>query len=163
MVPDLGWRLQIYERDRPVKVSIVLVAEDDVSLRVSITLLLQSLGCEVHACSDGHSAALWMKEWMRTADIGKRVCILTDLEMSPGDGLELLSELKALERQWTAKWGTDHTPWVTIVTSAREGGERLAIQAGADLFLKKPFVPSALIECVPKAFVRLNSTQIVKN
>ena len=74
----------------PERISRVLVVEDDVPHLEAMTRRMQELGLEVLPCSDSRDAL--------KALLDQRFDLLvTDLQMAPMDGLELLRVVRMLE------------------------------------------------------------------
>ncbi len=110
----------------------LLLIEDDLDLGASLQQALRGAG--------------FSSEWLRTAADARRFasagghdCVLLDLGLPDGHGLELL-------RQWRrAGLGTP----LIIITASDALGERLAgLDEGADDFIVKPFVVDELISRV---------------
>ncbi|MDE2145571.1 MAG: response regulator [Burkholderiales bacterium] len=100
----------------------VLVVEDEAEIRRFVRLALQAEGCEVHE-ADGLQRGL-IEAGSRRPDL-----VVLDLGLPDGDGVDFVREL----RQWSAA--------AVIVLSARSGeaDKILALDAGADDYLVKPF------------------------
>jgi len=107
----------------------VLIVEDDASLREALTDTLELSGYEVLEAADG-AAALRLLE-------GRRVgLVVSDVQMKPMDGEQLLREIK---RRW---------PGLPVLLMTAYGMiERAvaAMRAGACNYLPKPFEPEALV------------------
>lgn len=110
----------------------LLLIEDDLDLGFSLQQALRGAG--------------FTSEWLRTASDAERFvaqsvhdCVLLDLGLPDGHGLELL-------RRWRAQGNT--TPLI-IITASDTLGERLqGLDAGADDFLVKPFAVEELVSRV---------------
>jgi two-component system, OmpR family, response regulator QseB len=107
----------------------LLLVEDDLDLGASLTQALQGAGFAV--------------EWLRTATDAKRFaalgqhdCVLLDLGLPDGHGLNLL-------RQWRAAGMA--TPLIVITASDALGDRLAGLDQGADDFLVKPFAVQELI------------------
>ncbi len=112
----------------------VLVAEDDAALRDALVDTLRFAGCRVTAVADG-SAALAALETERPG------LLLTDVQMAPTDGHELLLKVRA-------RW-----PEVPVVLITAYGTIERAVAAmrdGAAEYLVKPFDADALIGLVER-------------
>jgi two-component system response regulator FlrC len=112
----------------------VLVAEDDPALRDALVDTLRFAGCRVTAVADG-SAALAALEHERPG------LLLTDVQMAPTDGHELLLRVRA-------RW-----PEVPVVLITAYGTIERAVAAmrdGAAEYLVKPFDADALISLVER-------------
>ena len=112
----------------------VLVAEDDPALRDALVDTLRFAGCRVTVVADG-SAALAALETERPG------LLLTDVQMAPTDGYELLLRVRA-------RW-----PEVPVVLITAYGSIERAVAAmrdGAADYLVKPFDADALIGLVER-------------
>ncbi len=110
----------------------VLVVEDDASLREALQDALLEAGCHVLTAEDGSKAMLVME---RQA-VG---LVVSDVQMSPMDGWELLSQLR-----------NKHAD-IPVVLMTAYGSIEQAVQAmrgGAVDYLAKPFEVDALLEMV---------------
>lgn len=105
----------------------ILIVEDDMDLGRALLSNMKQ---------EGHSA-LWVRKLAdaRTVLDLEVDCVLLDLGLPDGDGLDLLRS-----------WRTSHTQVPIIVITAREAlGDRLAgLDGGADDFIIKPFAMSEL-------------------
>jgi two-component system, OmpR family, response regulator QseB len=107
----------------------LLLVEDDLDLGPSLQQALRGAG--------------FTSEWLRTAASAEQFgaqthydCVLLDLSLPDGHGLDLL-------RRWRAQGRG--TPLI-IITASDTLGERLSgLEAGADDFLVKPFAVEELI------------------
>ena len=112
----------------------VLVAEDDAALRDALADTLRFAGCRVTAVADG-SAALAALEAERPG------LLLTDVQMAPTDGHELLLRVRS-------RW-----PEIPVVLITAYGTIERAVAAmrdGAADYLVKPFDADALIGLVER-------------
>jgi len=112
----------------PERISRVLVVEDDVPHLEAMTRRMQELGLEVLPCSDSRDAL--------KALLDQRFDLLvTDLQMAPMDGLELLRVVRMLEYRLPV-----------IVVTKRNAIE--ALNLGANRLLERPYEEAALVEMV---------------
>ena len=122
---------------------VVLVIEDDVSLRDLYCEALQSEGCAIHTASDGVEG---MEQFRMIApDI-----VLMDLMMPRMDGWQTLEEVRKISG----------CP-VIIVTGqgTTEDTIKGLLEAGADDYLVKPFSVAELVARV-KAMTRRSSPRV---
>jgi CheY-like chemotaxis protein len=112
----------------------VLIADDDVMMRVLIDAAIEADGYEVIESENGDEA--WALLRAHRPEIA-----LLDVQMSGRTGLELTSQI----RQDPALAGT-----AVIIVSAKTGQGDVAAgyAAGADHYVTKPFSPNALAEIV---------------
>lgn len=111
----------------------VLIADDDSAILDSITLLLEELGYSVETSVNGETIS---KLQDNLPDI-----LLLDIWMSGRDGRDICRKLKEQSH-------TKHIPIIMI--SANKDTEKIALQAGADDFLAKPFDINDLYQKIEK-------------
>lgn len=104
------------------QVAKILIAEDHLDSQDALRILLEAAHYQVVVAADGRTA-------MNAAMEEIPDLILMDIMMPELDGLEVTRRLR--EHQSTMK-----IPIIAV--TAMEGGQRLALEAGADDFLSKP-------------------------
>jgi two-component system response regulator HydG len=110
----------------------ILVVEDDAAMRGLLLKVLRQNGFAVAEASDGREAVGLLASG--TFDL-----ILSDIRMSPVNGLGLASQAKELSP----------APMVLLMTAyGEENGAREARTAGADGYMSKPFAMNALLRTV---------------
>jgi CheY-like chemotaxis protein len=100
----------------------ILVAEDHLDSRDALRALLEAFGYDVVVAVNGRQAV----------DVALSACpdlILMDIMMPELDGFEATRELRRHER-------TARTPIIAV--TAMEGAHHLAMQAGANDYVRKP-------------------------
>jgi len=108
----------------------VLVAEDDRTTRVLLTRTLEQWGYEVTAVADGEQAA---EEFARSSPR----MLISDWEMPLLDGPGLCQRIRR-------RAGTNHV-FILLLTSHTDSDRIVqGLEAGADDFVTKPFVPAEL-------------------
>ena len=114
----------------------ILVAEDDNDVALLITQMLKNQGYRFHWAHNGRDAYEYIKENMPRL-------IITDIMMPEMDGLELIKAIRRNE-------DTAHLP-IIVVSARTENNDRLAgFNAGAEVYLGKPFIPDELLMMVRK-------------
>lgn len=114
----------------------VLVAEDDEDVALLITQMLKNEGYCYHWAENG-------KEAMETIARKQPQLIITDIMMPQMDGIELIKNIRADEN-------TNHIP-IIVVSARTENNDRLiGLDAGAEVYLGKPFIPDELLIMVRK-------------
>ena len=114
----------------------ILVAEDDKDVALLITQMLKNQGYRFHWAHNGRDAYEYIKENMPRL-------IITDIMMPEMDGLELIKAIRGNE-------DTAHLP-IIVVSARTENNDRLAgFDAGAEVYLGKPFIPDELLMMVRK-------------
>ncbi len=110
----------------------VLIAEDDAVSRRILRSMVESLGHECLATSDGLEA--W-ETYQSTADIE---VVISDWMMPNMDGLELCRRVRGLDREGYTFF---------IFLTALGGREHLleGMQAGADEYLTKPLAQNSCV------------------
>jgi chemotaxis protein histidine kinase CheA/ActR/RegA family two-component response regulator len=126
----------VMRRRMAVQRTRVLVVDDALSVRRSMEQLLQDAGYEVISAADGFLALEALRS--QTPAI-----VLTDLEMPNLNGLELTKRLRELPQFMG-------TPVVMITSRASDKHRDLAVEAGVDLYLTKPYTDAVLIEHVKR-------------
>ncbi len=114
----------------------VLVVDDALSVRRSMEQLLEDAGYEVVSAADGFLALEVVRSKMPAI-------VLTDLEMPNLNGLELTKRLRELPQFMG-------TPIVMITSRASDKHRGMAIEAGVDLYLTKPYTDATLIEHIKR-------------
>jgi CheY-like chemotaxis protein/anti-sigma regulatory factor (Ser/Thr protein kinase) len=124
----------IETRIAPLK---VLVAEDNAINREIIALLLEPFDTELTFAVDGVEA-------LEAAKSHQFELVLMDLKMPRMDGLEATRQLRAWERQISAR----RTPIICLSASSPETVLQSVLDAGADAFLGKPINVAELIGAI---------------
>ena len=113
----------------------VLIADDEEFIRRLVTTTLEDVaGVHLIEARDGVEAV----------EVAARECpalILLDIAMPRLDGIEACRLLRAAP-------ATRTTPIVMLTAHAGEEDEARAIDAGADRYLTKPYLPSQLLTIV---------------
>lgn len=113
----------------------VLIVDDDPFIRKLIATTLEDVaGFELHEAGDGEEA-------LAVADAIAPSLIFLDIDMPRRDGISACAELR---RRDAGRGATI----VMLTASAGEEYEQGARDAGADLFLTKPFSPLDLLRLV---------------
>ncbi|MEZ4382638.1 MAG: PAS domain S-box protein [Nannocystaceae bacterium] len=109
----------------------VLVAEDEPVNRLIVTTMLESLGCEVDAVTDGRAA-------VERAGVGY-AAIMMDCRMPVLDGLAASQAIRALAGPVAG------TPIVALTANAMEGDRERCLAAGMNDFMAKPVTLEQLV------------------
>ena len=114
----------------------ILVVDDSVGIRAAITMTLSSAGFEVIEAGDGEAALIELDQ--------RRVhLIISDLNMPGMDGMTLLRRVKVQQ-------STRYLPFIMLTTEDSEQIKREGFEAGARVWLTKPFEPLKLLDDVCK-------------
>lgn len=113
----------------------VLIVDDDPSIRKLVATTLEDVaGFELVEAADGDEA-------LELARKEAPAIVLLDIDMPGIDGLEACRRLRAQPQ-------TAEATVVMLTAAADEEAERAAEDAGADLFITKPFSPLELLRLV---------------
>ena len=115
--------------------SVVIIVDDDSSMRTMIARLLDSVGMK----SISYSAP---EEFLRASPPADPACVVLDVQMPGLSGLDLQRELAKAERQLPIVFMTGHGDIPMTVQAMKEG---------AVAFLTKPFRNQDLIDAVRQA------------
>lgn len=114
----------------------ILVVDDSASIRATITMTLKNAGFSVLEADDGHEAMTRLEQ--------QRVhLIISDLNMPGMDGMTLLRQVKAQE-------ATRYLPFIMLTTENSPQIRQEGFEAGARIWLTKPFEPLALLDHIYK-------------
>jgi DNA-binding response OmpR family regulator len=112
----------------------VLIVDDDPFIRKLIATTLEDIaGFELHQAGDGVEA-------LSVAEQFPPAIVFLDVNMPRLDGIECARQLRELD---VASGAT-----IVMLTAAGPDAEPAAREAGADLFLTKPFSPLDLLRLV---------------
>jgi putative two-component system response regulator len=125
----------------------LLIVDDDPFVLESTTLLLRGYGYEVTACRDAESASERFRE-------GRFAAVLTDVKMPGASGMELLSRIRAADRE---------TPVILMTAYAELDMAVSAIKKGAFDFIIKPYKPEYLLYSIEKAVNYRRLVDLEKN
>ena len=124
--------------------ALVLVVDDDHSVREALHSLIRSAGL---ACETFESA----RDVLAYPQPGVPACLVADVHLADGSGLELAGELERLGNALPIIFITGHG---TIPMSVR------AMKTGAVEFLTKPFCDDDLLDAVAQALERDRSARV---
>ena len=108
-------------------VCVILVAEDEVTVRNLVRHVLEAEGHEVLAAADGEEALTISRQYAGTIDM-----LITDVVMPRLDGLSLVAEIRK------------HRPDLRVLVISGKTSAELRVDKVAVPYLRKPFVPSVL-------------------
>lgn len=112
----------------------VLIVDDSLSVRNSLSQLMADAGYRVHTARDGVDAVEALRSF--TPDI-----VLTDLEMPNMNGLELTAHIRNRD-------DLRQVPVLMITSRSQEKHRRQAAQAGVDHYFTKPYTDTDLLNRV---------------
>jgi two-component system chemotaxis response regulator CheY len=115
----------------------ILVVDDDPLIRRLIATTLEDVaGFDIVEAEDGLDA-------LETAGAGIPTIVFLDIDMPRMDGITACRELRQLD-------GTSASTIVMLTAATDDRAERRAGEAGADLFLTKPFSPLEVLRLVDR-------------
>jgi len=106
----------------------VLIVDDEPNIRSTLSVCLESIGCEVHAAAGAREALAVVER--RPFDI-----VFLDVRLGQADGMALLPELLRLSPRLAVVMITAYASIESAVT---------AIKSGAQDYLPKPFTPAQI-------------------
>jgi len=114
----------------------ILIVDDHADIRRLIRLTLEFAEYEIREAQDGEIALRMAQE------VAPDLVLLDVMMPGPIDGLEVCRRLRA-----SAPAGAG--PRVIMLSARGRANDREAgLQAGADVYLVKPFSPQQLIDCI---------------
>jgi DNA-binding response OmpR family regulator len=133
----------------------ILVVEDDMSTRISMTAVLEGAGYLVSSAADGEKAILLLEQ--DSDDTQPYDVVITDIRMGNVDGIEVLHAARSRE----------HPPEVVILTGFGTMDTSIAaLRAGAYDYLIKPCEPTDLLAyiagAVHRRVARLNEASVLR-
>jgi CheY-like chemotaxis protein len=113
----------------------VLVVDDDQFIRKLVATTLEDVSeFDLHEASDGIEA-------LEVAHGSQPAIVFLDVDMPRMDGIDTCRRMRADPR-------LSHATIVMLTAAHGDQTERMAEEAGADLFLTKPFSPLELLRLV---------------
>ena len=112
----------------------ILVVDDEMYIVNILDFTLATEGLEVVSAANGEEAL--RKAIERTPDL-----VILDVMMPKIDGFEVCRALKAKEE-------TKDVPVILLTAKDRDADKEKGKEAGADLYVTKPFSPTRLLEDV---------------
>jgi signal transduction histidine kinase/CheY-like chemotaxis protein len=112
----------------------ILVVDDDANHRFMLTSLLQEVGCQVQEASDG-------KQGLQLVSQTKPDMILLDLTMPNMNGFEFMVQLQENPQ-------TSDIPIIVSSANVFEENRQQSLQAGASVFIPKPFQRDELLNAL---------------
>jgi DNA-binding response OmpR family regulator len=118
----------------------ILVIDDDPTIRLLVTDVLQVEGYEVRTAEDGFAG-------LRAIEAGRPDCVVLDVMMPGMDGHAVLQRIRAAD-------GGPELPVVMLTAAADDAQAWRAWTEGVDYFLAKPFEPDELLRYLDYLFTR---------
>jgi FixJ family two-component response regulator len=119
------------------KRNLVLVVDDDASMLTSVARLLRQLG---------YASLLFpsAEAFANHGEFDKAVCVLLDIDLGDGSGIELRHHLRAANIS---------VPVIYMTGKDNPAVRKAALQSGRLAYLTKPFSASSLIEPLERASI----------
>ena len=118
----------------------ILVVEDEETLLNLQSILLTMRGYKVEGVMDGQAA-------LEAVATMKPDLILLDIMLPKIDGLEVCRQVKANE-------ATRHIPVIMLTAKKSKQDRIMGEQAGADLYITKPYKSSMVIETIERLLLK---------
>ncbi|MDM8569010.1 hybrid sensor histidine kinase/response regulator, partial [Thiotrichales bacterium HSG1] len=115
----------------------IMIVDDSLSVRKSLSLLVEDAGFEVLLAKDGVEA-------IEVIDQTKPNVMLVDMEMPRMNGLELTAHVRANQ-------ATQNIPIFMITSRTTEKHKEQAKNAGVNAYLTKPYQDTELLDLIEKA------------
>lgn len=126
------WIEQLEQTNIQTDAPCALIVDDSLSARRSLSEYVKDLGYEILTAKDGIEA-------IEVLDTKIPDIMLVDLEMPRMNGVELTAHVRADEK-------TREIPIIMITSRATEKHQSMAISAGVNIYLTKPFSEDTLME-----------------
>ena len=114
----------------------ILIVDDSESIREVVSFTLENEGYKVLVGVDG-------KDALKFLDGSELDLIITDLHMPVMDGIDLIKEVRSMEKY-------QRIPILFLTTESQAAKKMEAKEAGATGWIIKPFVPAKLIAAINK-------------
>jgi FixJ family two-component response regulator len=133
--PTTSWDVRIAEEQKTIEKPLVVVVDDDESVRESLPDLLKEFGFSVLAFASG-------QEFLKSSGIDRASCLVLDVAMPGMTGPDVHDELK--------RRGLE-IPVIFITGLKDESIRKRALQQGAVDTLSKPFSDTSLRDALSRA------------
>ncbi|MFH1416397.1 MAG: response regulator [Elusimicrobiota bacterium] len=118
----------------------IVLAEDDVNIRLLISDRLKYAGYEVYEAERGEDALRLINE--NNPDLA-----ILDILMPPPNGLQVCRQVKADPT-------LEHIPVILLTAKSDESDRFWGMETGADAYITKPFDPDELLKKI-RLFTRI--------
>lgn len=117
----------------------VLIVDDSVSIRRTVSALVRSAGWNARLAKDGQEALEYLEQCAHKPDV-----ILMDIEMPRMDGYELAAAVRS-------RPALSRTPVVMLTSRAGDKHRRKALSLGVNEYLIKPYQDEVLLDVLRRA------------
>lgn len=121
-----------------VRPPVVLILDDDISIRRSMGRLFRSVHLEVETFASAGELLAYQRQ-------ARPACLVLDLYLPDINGLDVLARLATTDPE---------LPVVVITGHVDESLRQRSLRAGATAFLTKPYDEQALLETIQSALFR---------
>lgn len=128
----------------PLSASTILVVDDSLTMRQTLSLTLQKKGYRIAQARDGREALDQLQQ-----EPGVRA-VFCDIEMPQMNGFEFLSHCR-----W--KFSSQSLPIIMLTSRSGEKHHQLAKQLGATDYLTKPYLEQELLKTLQNCLGQLTS------
>ena len=122
----------------------VLLAEDNAANQMIASVILSESGLSVEVAADGAEAVRMMED----APAGYYDMILMDIQMPNMDGYEAAKKIRGMKEKEKAE-----IPIVAVTANAFEEDRKIALEAGMDAHLAKPYDIRAITDILRKFLI----------
>src|SRR5215471_8756227 len=116
-----------------VKETVILLAEDEAVVRNLVRLMLEKEGYDLLAANDGQEALEICEKFTDPIHL-----LLTDVQIPRMNGLELAERVR------------EKGPEIKVMIMSGQMTTTILEKNTPDAFLKKPFIPPTLLQCVQR-------------
>lgn len=121
----------------------ILVVEDDETISYILDFMLKREGYEVTTAADGLEALSVIRTPPETDMMSHPDIVLLDIMLPNIDGLQLITEIRN-----TPHWR--NVPIIMLTAKSQETSVLKALEAGANDYITKPFLPAEVLARVKK-------------
>ncbi len=118
----------------------IMIVDDEDYIRELVAIILERAGYNAIKAVNGKDAL----DKLKTTKIEM---VITDLKMPEMDGIEFIRTLCSIDEYKSI-------PIIILTSESREIKKRECIQAGADEWIMKPFIPRHLLEVVRSLIIK---------
>ena len=131
-------RTKLDKKRHPIKIPMISIVDDDVSLVEATVSLVESVGY----IAEGFCSA---EDFLKSPQLPSTDCLILDIRMPSMGGFELQRRLAA---------GNHRIPIIFVTSYDSDDAKTQATETGAVAFLCKPFTQNSLLQAVRSALAR---------
>ena len=137
-------RTKLDKKRHPIKIPMISIVDDDVSLVEATVSLVESVGY----IAEGFRSA---EDFLKSSQLPYTDCLILDIRMPSMGGFELQRRLAA---------GNHRIPIIFVTSYDSDDAKPQATEAGAVALLCKPFSQDSLLQAVRSALTRKRKVRI---